>query len=170
MPIIASAKAEANSSLTTWSVTMRLSAFQSQWSLKIHLSNFLQTVRLLTGCSVLHVPLQQTLHTVVSDMPGVRVPSVSCVWQHPESCYRHSEIWTCTPPHSYFLLEGKQLVPSLPTALVQVVGSIHCTTLALHCWPLCSDIGQLVVSAANIYYLNCIKLVQNLCSDPRYYH
>lgn len=58
---------------------------QSQWSLNIHLSNLLQIIRLLTGNSVLHVPLQQTLHTMVSNMPGIRVPSVSCVWQHPES-------------------------------------------------------------------------------------
>lgn len=104
VPIIASAKAETqaevNSSLTTWSITMKSSALQSQWSMKIHLPLLLQIIRLLNDCSVFSAPPQQTLHTMVSDLPGTRVPSVSCVWQHPESMFRHAGIWTSTLPHS----------------------------------------------------------------------
>lgn len=104
MPIITSVKAETqaevSSSLTAWSIAMRLSALQSQWSLKIHLYNLLQIVRLLAGCSVFHVALQQTLHTMVSDVPGVGVPSASRFCSIPNPCHIHAGSWTWALPHS----------------------------------------------------------------------
>lgn len=68
---------------------------------------------------------------------------------------------------------NKQLVPTFPAVLVQIVGSLHCTVLlcTADLYVLTHDsFWFLLLMFANVCYLDYMKLVQNLCSDPRYYH